>query len=172
MGVGLASILSAFCIDAYYNVIIAWALIYLISAFMNPLPWSLKYTVDINQSTKKCPDLFITEEFFFKDLVKMYKDDCTPVDTSSVIVDESIFMWEVYISTIVVWIIVYFCIWKGVNSSSYVVWVTVPMPVLFIFIMVVNNLALPNAWEGVRMYVKGYDMDGNPPNVAEKLGNG
>jgi len=60
MGVGLASVLAAFLIDAYYNVIIAWALIYLVSSFMNPLPWSLAYTVDINQTTKKCPDLFIT----------------------------------------------------------------------------------------------------------------
>jgi len=105
-------------------------------------------------------------------LVKTYKDDCTPIDTSSVIIDESIFMWEVYLSTIAVWIIVYFCIWKGVNSSSYIVWVTVPLPVLFIFIMVVNNLTLPNASEGVRMYIKGYDLEGNPPDVAEKLGNG
>ena len=62
MGVGLASILSAYSIVAYYNVIIAWALIYLVSSFMDPLPWSLKYTVDINQSMKKCPNLYITEE--------------------------------------------------------------------------------------------------------------
>ena len=62
MGVGLASILSAFAITAYYNVIIAWSLIYLVSSFMNPLPWSLKYTTDINQSVRKCPDLYITEE--------------------------------------------------------------------------------------------------------------
>lgn len=172
MGVGLASVLAAFCIDAYYNVIIAWALIYLISSFINPLPWSLTYTVDINQTTKKCPDLFITQEFFFKDLVKTYKDDCTPIDTSSVIIDESIFMWEVYLSTLAVWVIVYFCIWKGVQSSSYIVWITVPLPVIFIIIMVINNLTLPNASNGIKMYIKGYDLEGNPPDVAAKLGDG
>jgi len=172
MGVGLASIISAYSIVAYYNVIIAWALIYLVASFMNPLPWSLKYTTDINQSVKKCPDLYITEEYFFKDLVKLYKDDCTEIDTKSVIIDESIFGGEVYLATLVTWIIVYFCMWKGVNSSSYVVWVTVPLPVMFIFVMVVNNLALPNASDGVQMYIKGYDLDGNPPDVGAKLSNG
>ena len=33
MGVGLASVMSAYCITAYYNVIIAWALIYLVASF-------------------------------------------------------------------------------------------------------------------------------------------
>merc|ERR1719461_404780 len=122
---------------------------------MNPLPWSLKYTTDINQSVKKCPDLYITEEYFFKDLVKLYKDDCTEIDTKSVIIDESIFGGEVYLATLVTWIIVYFCMWKGVNSSSYVVWVTVPLPIFFIVVMVMNGLTLEGADEGIRMYLKG-----------------
>ena len=88
------------------------------------------------------------------------------------IIDESIFGGEVYLATLVTWIIVYFCMWKGVNSSSYVVWVTVPLPVMFIFVMVVNNLALPNASDGIQMYIKGYDLDGNPPDVGAKLSNG
>ena len=105
-------------------------------------------------------------------MVKLYKDDCNKINTSDFIIDESIFGGEVYLATLVTWVIVYFCMWKGVNSSSYVVWVTVPLPVLFIFFMVVNNLTLPGASDGVRMYIKGYDAEGNPPNVAEKLSNG
>ena len=105
-------------------------------------------------------------------MVKLYKDDCTAIDTSNVIIDESIFGTEVYLATLATWVIVYFCMWKGVNSSSYVVWVTVPLPILFIFIMVVNNLALPNASDGIKMYIKGYDLEGNPPDVMEKLSNG
>jgi len=102
----------------------------------------------------------------------LYKDDCTKIDTSSVIIDESIFGGEVYIATLVTWVIVYFCMFKGVNSSSYVVWVTVPLPVFFIFIMVVNNLTLPNASSGVAMYIRGLDMDGNKPDVGAILTNG
>ena len=41
-GIGLASVLAAFCITAYYNIIIGWSLIYLIMSFQDPLPWSVQ----------------------------------------------------------------------------------------------------------------------------------
>lgn len=55
------------------------------------------------------------------------------------------FQWQVFLCALVTWVIVYFCVFKGVKSSSYVVWVTVPLPVLFIFIMVMRGLTLENA---------------------------
>jgi len=177
-GVGLASVLAGFSIVAYYNIIIGWSLIYLIMSFISPLPWSVQNAkISTNPETlgslyKDCDNLYITEEVFFKDIVKIIKDDCTSLDTTHTISEETVFGWEVYLATLAVWIIVYFIIWKGVNSSSYVVWVTVPMPVLFIFIMVLNGLTLENADAGIRMYLKGYDIDGNPPDLAEKLGEG
>ena len=58
------------------------------------------------------------------------------------------------------------------NSSSYVVWVTVPLPVFFIFVMIMNNLTLENADAGIRMYLKGYDAAGNPPDIGAAIGNG
>jgi SNF family Na+-dependent transporter len=62
-------------------------------------------------------------------------------------------------------------VFKGVKSSSYVVWVTVPGPILFIFIMVLNGLCLPNADEGIRMYLKG-EIDGKAPDLDKVLNNG
>ncbi len=95
---------------------------------------------------------------FYKDIVKLYDDDCNKLDTSHEISSTSIFGWEVYLATLAVWIIVYFIMWKGVNSSSYVVWVTVPLPIFFIFIMIMNGLTLENADQGIRMYLKGHDL--------------
>ena len=115
---------------------------------------------------------FLPYRIFFKDIVHTIKDDCTKLDTAHVIAEETIFSWEVYGATLVVWVIVYFIMWKGVNSSSYVVWVTVPVPVFFIFIMVMNGLTLENADAGIRMYLKGYDAQGNPPDLGEKLADG
>ena len=104
--------------------------------------------------------------YFYKDVVKTINDNCEPMDTFNQILDVSIFGWEQYLATLATWVITYFCLWKGVNSSSYVVWLTVPLPVLFIFVMVLNGLTLENADEGIRMYLKGY-IDGKPPNVSE-----
>lgn len=59
-GVGAASVLAAYYIVTYYNIIIGWSLIYLIMSFINPLPWSVEYTTDGKH--RDCDDLFITEE--------------------------------------------------------------------------------------------------------------
>jgi SNF family Na+-dependent transporter len=47
-GIGVASVFSAYFITFYYTVIIAWSCVYVVYAFVNPLPWdprqySLKY---------------------------------------------------------------------------------------------------------------------------------
>jgi solute carrier family 6 GABA transporter-like protein 1 len=76
------------------------------------------------------------------------------------------------LALLLTWAITYFCVFKGVKSSSYVVWVTVPGPILFIIIMVINNTQLPNADAGIRMYLNGENMDGSYDDPSEKLGNG
>lgn len=39
-GIGVASVLTTFYVSIYYNVILAWALVYLGASFVYPLPWS------------------------------------------------------------------------------------------------------------------------------------
>lgn len=79
------------------------------------------------------------------------------------------FSWEAYFAALVVWVFVYFCVWKGVNSSSYIVWITVPVPVFFIIVMVIKGFTLPGADLGLKMYLLGYSHDGQPPDLIEKL---
>jgi SNF family Na+-dependent transporter len=86
------------------------------------------------------------------------------------ITSHSVFSWQVFLACIAVWIIVYFCIWKGVNSSSYIVWVTVPLPCLFIMVMVVKGFTLPGMEVGVRMYLMGLNAQGEAPDWGQKLG--
>ena len=118
------------------------------------------------------PPFYFSSRVFYRDIAKTINEDCSELDTSSVISSTSIFGWEVYLSTLAVWIIVYFIMWKGVNSSSYVVWITVPLPCFFIFVMIMNGLTLENADAGIRMYLKGYDAEGNPPDIGSKIGDG
>lgn len=68
----------------------------------------------------------------------------------------------------VVWFICFICVFKGVKISSKIVWITVPLPLIFVVIMVLNGLTLPNASYGFRMYLKG-EENGVAPNVYEKL---
>jgi NSS family neurotransmitter:Na+ symporter len=52
-GIGIASVFSAYFITFYYTVIIAWSCVYVVYAFVNPLPWdpsskSGKFPTQIN----------------------------------------------------------------------------------------------------------------------------
>lgn len=69
------------------------------------------------------------------------------------------------------WIICFLCTFQGVKISSYVVWFTVPLPVVLVFIMVMNGFTLQNSDYGYRMYLKGF-VDDKPININEKLQSG
>lgn len=60
-GIGHASVLASFSLVTYYNVMIAWSLIYLVVSFKNPLPWSIQ-RAQAGTNYKSCPNLFISEE--------------------------------------------------------------------------------------------------------------
>lgn len=54
-GIGLASIVVTLFISIYYNVIISWVILYLLSSFQDPLPWGKcgNYTVSVNATVNE-----------------------------------------------------------------------------------------------------------------------
>lgn len=62
-----------------------------------------------------------------------------------------------YLAVIFVWIVIYFCVFKGVRSSSIVVWVSVPLPLVLIFILMMRGVSLPGAGDGIKLYLGGED---------------
>jgi len=106
---------------------------------------------------------------------KQGHNQCEAFDTGNHISgypdEDSKFSFKIMFALAITWFVTYFCVFKGVKSSSYVVWITVPGPIIFIFIMVINGLCLPNADEGIRMYLRG-EIDGKVPSLSEKLSDG
>lgn len=125
-------------------------------------------------------EIYITEEYFLKELLGAYVVNdktklCEPYDTSDNLAaadgQPTGFSMPIFLGLVMTWFLTYFCVFKGVKSSSIVVWFTVPMPIGFIFIMVLNGLCLPNSDEGIRMYLRG-EKDGVVPDWKEKLADG
>ena len=54
--------------------------------------------------------------------------------------------------SLLAWIIVYFCIWKGVKSSGKVVYVTAIFPYFVLIIMLVRGLTLEGAHAGLEYF--------------------
>jgi len=89
------------------------------------------------------------EIFLFKNVIRYWNDDCGEYIDG----DDTLFSTYALGYTFIIWVIVFLCIFKGVKSSSYVVWFTVPAPVLFIFIMIIKNSTLDGASDGVKKYL-------------------
>jgi NSS family neurotransmitter:Na+ symporter len=167
-GVGLATSVACYMIVIYYNVIISWALTLFFSSFRSPLPWSVQRTTNKAGTSKDCPGMYITEEFFYRDILHVYNDDCTQYDTDSTMGDGTQFQWQVFLCLMLTWVICFFCVFQGIKIGGKVVWVTVPLPVLLVFIFVMNGFTLKNCDYGFRMYLKGYEND-EAPDINKKL---
>lgn len=65
--------------------------------------------------------------------------------------------YSVQLSTLfslaLIWVCVYFCIFKGVESAGLVVYLTVPLPVLILFILVFRGITLDDAAIGLRAFI-------------------
>lgn len=57
------------------------------------------------------------------------------------------------------WVIVWLCIYKGVSVTGKVVYVTMGLPIIMIIVLVVRGATLPNAIDGIRLYVGSFDAD-------------
>jgi len=79
-GLGLSTCIACYLIVIYYNVIISWALTMFFNSFYSPLPWSVQRTTNEEGTFKECEDIYITQEFFYKDVLGIINDDCTPYD--------------------------------------------------------------------------------------------
>lgn len=79
-------------------------------------------------------------------VIKFYDDDCNAFQDG----DSSQFSVNAFIAVLIVWVVIFLAVFKGVNSSSYIVWATVPLPVIFIIIMIIKGATLPGAGNGIK----------------------
>ena len=53
---------------------------------------------------------------------------------------------------VLAWVIVYFCLWKGVAMTGKVVYLTATLPILLLVAFTVRGLSLPGSTEGLRFF--------------------
>jgi SNF family Na+-dependent transporter len=49
---------------------------------------------------------------------------------------------DILLALVVVWVAVYFCIARGVGSTEKVVWLTVPLPCVLMFVLLLRCITL------------------------------
>uniref|UniRef100_A0A8C8ZDW6 Transporter n=1 Tax=Prolemur simus TaxID=1328070 RepID=A0A8C8ZDW6_PROSS len=137
-GVGYAVILIAVYVGFYYNVIIAWSLYYLFSSFTLNLPWT-----DCGHAwnSPNCTDPKLLNgsvlgnhtkysKYKFTPAAEFYERGVLHLHESSGIHDIGLPQWQLLLCLLVVVIVLYFSLRKGVKTSGKV-WIDAATQIFF-----------------------------------------
>lgn len=61
--------------------------------------------------------------------------------------------WPIALCLLAVWVMCYFCIWKGIKWTGKVVYVTALFPYVLMTILLVRGVTLPGALDGIKFYL-------------------
>ncbi len=121
---GWFAMIGGLIVLSYYMAVMGWGVNYLASAFQ--LGWSAD-----------------PSGFFFGDVLNLS-------DGPGIIGGIS---WPVFTGFIIAWVILYFCVWKGVESVSKVVKWSATLPFVILAILLVRALTLDGAMEGLKVFL-------------------
>ncbi|XP_069033858.1 sodium- and chloride-dependent creatine transporter 1 isoform X1 [Embiotoca jacksoni] len=171
-GLGYASMVIVFFCNTYYIMVLAWGFYYLIKSFGSTLPWS---SCDNEWNTPSCIEIFRHPDCRNGSLganVTVGDTNMTcselanarsPIiefwehkvlNISSGLDEPGRMNWELMLCLMAVWVMVYFCVWKGVKSTGKIVYFTATFPYVVLLILLVRGVTLPGAYTGIMYYIK------------------
>ncbi|KAM6946139.1 sodium- and chloride-dependent GABA transporter 2-like [Aplochiton taeniatus] len=155
-GIGYAGQLIQVYSCICYMVILAWALLYLVFSFSPQLPWASCSNL---WNTADCVDISTQNSSFNWTHQTNRTTAATEfwerrvLSISGGIEEMGSVRWELLLCLIVMWVICYFCIWKGVQSTGKVVYFTSTFPYVMLLVLLIRGLTLPGALQGVVFYL-------------------
>uniref|UniRef100_A0A672KJM1 Transporter n=1 Tax=Sinocyclocheilus grahami TaxID=75366 RepID=A0A672KJM1_SINGR len=152
-GIGYASIVIVSLLNIYYIVILAWGLYYLFQCFQPELPWA---SCNNKWNTENCvEDTFRKNKTLWVCLTSKHSfhHRRNVLSISDGIEQVGHIKWDLALCLLAVWVICFFCIWKGVKSTGKVVYVTATFPFVMLIVLLVRGVTLPGAAEGIKFYL-------------------
>jgi len=163
-GVGYATCLMSYLCCIYYIIILSWTFYFLFESFRSEVPWK---TCDHPWNSMFCL-AERTEDDVFNCTAYNLPINCTAKYTSpsaefwndnvlqitGAIGEFGDMRWELVGTTVLSWVVVYFCLFKGIKSSGKVVYFTATFPFIVLFILLIRGLTLTGAGDGILFYLK------------------
>ncbi|XP_062854848.1 solute carrier family 6 member 6a [Trichomycterus rosablanca] len=157
-GIGYASIVIVSLLNIYYIVILAWGLYYLLQCFQRELPWarcshSWNTPNCVEDTVRKNRTLWLSANAtnFTSPVTEFWERNV--LSLSSGIDEAGELKWDLALCLLAVWVVCFFCIWKGVKTTGKVVYFTATFPFLMLIVLLVRGLTLPGAYEGIKFYL-------------------
>ncbi|XP_024219145.1 sodium-dependent noradrenaline transporter [Halyomorpha halys] len=155
-GVGMCAVIVAFFVSFYYNVIIGWALYYLVGSLSAELPWLY---CNNTWNTDSCTHFQFnssngTDRAEHSPASEYFRRGVLEMDRSDGLHDLGLPKLQLAICVFVVYCVLYLSLFKGVKSTGKVVWATATMPYLVLTILLVRGLMLPGAMTGIKYYLQ------------------
>ncbi|XP_046356081.2 sodium-dependent serotonin transporter-like [Haliotis rufescens] len=153
-GVGFGVCIIATLVGSYYNTVIAWGMLYLVSSFRAEVPWkgcnnswnSPNCVSLANNDNITNTSVTAATEYFLKEILEFqWSDGVGSVGNIK---------WSLTLCLLAIFIVIYFCLWKGVKSSGKAVWVTATLPYIILFILLIRGCTLPGASKGIYYFIK------------------
>uniref|UniRef100_A0A8C1DRP9 Transporter n=1 Tax=Cyprinus carpio carpio TaxID=630221 RepID=A0A8C1DRP9_CYPCA len=149
-GVGLATVVISYVLCTYYNVLMTWALYYLLHSFSPSLPWqSCNNTWN---AVGNCSTGFPGNATHLQSASQQFFDHKV-LEVTTGIEHAGGIRWELFGLLVLAWAIVYLCIFKGVKSTGKVVYFTATFPYFILFALLINNVQLPGAKDGILFFL-------------------
>ncbi|KAJ9581098.1 hypothetical protein L9F63_023719 [Diploptera punctata] len=174
-GIGYAAAVMSCWMNVYYIVILAWAIFYFFMSLRADVPWrtcnnywNTRYCVNAyERSNLTCWDQVYNStavnrvcavnqyNISIKELSDPVKEfwERRTLQISEGVEHVGSIRWELAGTLLLVWILCYFCIWKGVKWTGKVVYFTALFPYVLLTILLIRGLTLPGAAEGIRFYI-------------------
>ncbi len=143
---GWWGILLGFVIVTYYPVILAYCVYFLYHCVASivsgeALPWAGVGEEGVKQA----------ETFFFQGYLRKWTEGelaagAQPWHLGGL-------LWKILLPLVLVWLLMYFCIFRGVKLVSKVVLWTVPLPWIMLVILMVRAMTLPGSTDGLNFFL-------------------
>lgn len=123
--IGWFALIMSMIVILYYMVIMSWSIIYMYKSF--DLSWGDN-----------------TSDHFLNDFLSVSDG---PGYLGAI-------NWDIIFGLVIIWAIVYLIIYRGVESVSKVVMITVPLPFILLIILALRGLFLEGSTDGLEYYLK------------------
>lgn len=183
-GIGFGSVVALFLLNVYYIVILAWALLYLFFSFQSPLPWAScgnKWNTDRcvaisrnNDTRNQVANLWASgysqnETKRYDSVVEFWEHRILQI-TDGIDTPGGV-QWELALCLGIVWVLCFFCVWKGIKSTGKAAYIIALLPYFSLTMLFIRGVTLPGCLKGLEFYLKPNFSKIGDPNVWSDAGS-